>query len=480
MAGLGVAGRGVGVTAIGQAFRFILTLASAAILARLLLPSDFGLLAAVAPVIAFAELVRDLGFAQAIVQRKDITEHQLTALFCLMVVLTLLLCSVLIGISGAVADFYDDVRIGPILSVSTTGILLGAIGSQGLAILNRNLQFSTIVIIDVAQAFTNFAVAAVIAALTGSYWALIAGSVAMSAVGAVLSLLLSRWRPAKPKFDNAVFHMVKFGANVSFSNILNYVSRNADNVLIGHAYGAGPLGLYDRAYKLMLLPMWQITYPISRVLVPILSRIENPKEYTRVYCRAVTLLATATQPILIALVCCPHAAVGLLLGSRWAMAAPIFGWLGAVAIHQVITSTHGWLYLSQGRAGDYAKVAAFGAVTSVISFVAGLQWGALGVAIAYTLSDYFVRFPFAWLFAGRRGPVTTDSLIRLLAPHVAACLAAIVGVLIISKTFPASHFLTLSISTLASYSIYAAVLLVFPSKRNLISEIMQGFKKDSR
>jgi PST family polysaccharide transporter len=477
VAGLGVAGRGVGVTAIGQGFRFVVTLVSAAVLARLLLPSDFGLLAAVAPVIAFAELIRDLGFAQAIVQRRDVTEHQLTALFCLMLLLTFLLCGVLIGISGIVADFYGDVRIGPILSASTMGIILGAVGSQGLAILNRNLRFSAIAIIDVAQALTNFAVAAVTAALTHSYWALIAGSIAMSAVGAVLSLLLCGWRPAKPKFDGAVLHMVKFGANVSFSNVLNYISRNADNVLIGHAYGAGPLGLYDRAYKLMLLPMWQITYPISRVLVPILSRIDSPKEYTRVYFRGVTFLAVATQPVLVALVCCPHAAVELLLGTRWSMAAPIFGWLGAVAIHQVITSTHGWLYLSQGRAGDYSKVAAFGAVTSVISFAVGLHWGALGVAIAYTLSDYLVRFPFAWLFAGRRGPVTTNSLIHLIAPHVAACLAAVVGVMIISKAFPLSQFLTLSVSIFASYAIYIAVLSGFPSKRALISEVVRGLKK---
>jgi PST family polysaccharide transporter len=478
VAGLGIAGRGIGVTAIGQAFRFVLTLVSAATLARLLLPSDFGLLAAVAPVIAFAELVRDLGFAQAIVQRKDVTDQQLTALFCLMLLITLLLCGILIGISGVVAEFYGDVRIGPILSASTVGILFGAIGSQGLAILNRNLRFSTIVIIDVVQAFTNFFVAAVTAVLTGSYWALIAGSIAMSAVGALLSLLLSRWRPAKPRFDSAVLHMVKFGANVSFSNVLNYVSRNADNVLIGHTYGAGPLGLYDRAYKLMLLPMWQITYPISRVLVPILSRIENPKDYRKHYFRAVTLLAMGTQPILIALVCRPHAAVGLLLGSHWAMAAPIFGWLGAVAIHQVITSTHGWLYLSQGRAGDYAKIAAFGAFTSVISFAVGLHWGALGVAIAYTLSDYLVRFPFAWLFAGRRGPVTTDALINLIAPHVAACLAAAVGVLLISRILPLNNFIILTVSAVVSYTIYIAVLCIFPSKRDIIFEVMQVFKND--
>ena len=251
---------------------------------------------------------------------------------------------------------------------------------------------------------------------------------------------------------------------------MNFLSRNADNLLIANRFGPTPLGYYDRAYKLMLLPLNQITWPVSRVLVPVLSRLQDrPKQYSETYLTTITLIMAVTQPGLIAVTVLCRPFILLLLGEKWVPAIPIFQWLSAAAIHQVVTSSHGWLYLSQGRARDYAASGAFASVTTVSAFLIGLHWGPVGVAAAYAISDYLVRVPFAWLYVGRKGPVRTGVLLKTLWPHLLGAVASIVALLAFQRMTQPKGVFPLTLGLLIAYACYLPLLLTSAGKRRLTS-----------
>ena len=468
----------VGVTGLGQIWRFGISVASTVILARLLVPADFGLLATVAPIIGFVDLLRDAGFSQALVQREEVTLEQSHGLFWMTMALTALLGLLLVLASPSISAFFHEPRLKAILWVSALSMQLSSFSSQPWAFLNRHLRFNTIAVIDAIQGTVGLLVSAVCAMLTHSYWAIVVGGLSTTVSGSILAVWFSRWTPGRPRFDADVIQMARFGAGVSFSNVFNFLSRNSDNLLIARADGPVPLGLYDRGYKLMLLPLTQMTWPVSRVLVPVLSRLQrSPEEYRSLYMMTITVMMTAAQPGLIAATVLATPLIATLLGDRWSGVAPIFVWLGAAGVEQVVTSSAGWLYLSQGRARDYATSGLVGSASTIGSFLIGLPWGPVGVAAAYAISDYLVRLPFAWWFVGRRGPVTHRDLAACLTPHVVAGVLSAASLFAIRySTQNAGNLAYLVPVIAATYIIYVAVLLVFPAKRRVAGAIYTKMK----
>jgi len=461
----------IAITTMGQSCKLVATLASAVLLSRFLMPADFGLIATTAPIIGLADMIRDAGFSQALIQRANIEKGQANALFWLLMAVTGLLVLLLLALSWPLARFFGDWRIAHILMVSAGIMLVGSIGSQPIAWLNRNLDFDRLAILDIIVAIITLIVSVTMAWATHSYWAIVAGGGAGALTNMLLGCAFSGWRPGRPVFDGAVKEMVHFGSAVSFSNVMNFLARNSDNLLIAKFSGQEQLGYYDRAYKLMLLPLTQITWPIARVLTPILSGLQNePQEYSKLYFRTITFMMTATQPAMVAATVGAAQVITLLLGDKWSASVPIFVWLGAAAVHQLVTSSHGWLYLSQGRGRDYSIVGIFGSVTTVASFAVGVHWGAYGVAIAYVVSDYLLRLPFSWLFVGRSGPVRTGPLLRQSAPHALATIVAAAGCVLLRRVGGLSEVPMLTALLLIAYILYVVVLALFPSKRALLHE----------
>lgn len=460
------------ITSVAQAWKFLVTIISAIVLSRLLMPDDFGIIAAAAPIVGFAELIRDAGFSQVIVQRENVSREQGHAIYWTLMLLAVVIAVALFLSSTVIASFYGDRRIEDILRLAALGIVLVSATSQATAYLNRSLNFKALATIDIIQSTIGLAASIALALTLKNYWSIIIANLFAAVIGGLIACRVSGWRPGRPKFDAEVWRMIGFGAGVSFSNIMNYMSRNTDNLIIGRAFGAVQLGYYDRAYKLMLTPLTQVSWPVSRVMTPILSRLQdNPHEYRKMYIRTITLLMALLQPGFIAVTIYSKDSVHVLLGSKWSESAPVFAWLGAAAVQQLVTSTHGWLYLSQGRARDYAIVGTFGSITTIGSFFVGLPYGIVGVAAAYTISDFLLRMPFAWCYVGRRGPVTTADLLKALGPHIIACLAS-VGILSTMRTFLfLGPWVSVPLAIFVSFCVYFLVLWRFRSKREIMEVV---------
>jgi polysaccharide transporter, PST family len=468
----------VAVTGGAQAIRFVLTLVSTAVLARLLSPTDFGLIAAASPVLAFTAMLQNLGLNEALVQRPELQKAHVNALFYLMVAFSAVIAASLFLAAPLLATLLSEIRLTGIIQAMAGIALIVALSATPIALMNRRLQFGQLAIIDVAAAVAGLAVGIVFALVTGSYWALVAMQVATAVVQLVGAAFCAKWKPGAASFDREFQTMVGLGAGFSTFNLLNFLSRNADLLLIARFHGPMALGFYERAYKMMLAPLWQSVTPFGRVLTPVLARLQNDAPaYRQRYFESTALLMAAVQPAIVAALMFSDAAVGLVLGPGWGPSSPIFFWLCLTALHQIQTLSLGWLFVSQGRAREFALLGAAGAAIIVSAFVIGLPYGPVGVAMAYAIADITLRAPLTWWAAGRRGPIDLTALVRSFAPHGAAMAVSAAAMVLWSRISSLGDTPTLLGAAVISYFVYGAILWLFPEKRRLIATFARGALK---
>ena len=314
---------------------------------------------------------------------------------------------------------------------------------------------------------------AVIAALLGAgYWSLLAATFAGSTLSLLASWVASGWVPGPPSLRLPDRALLGFGANLSGFTLVNFFSRNLDNVLIGRVWGAIDLGYYDRAYTLMLYPLQAIIGPVSGVMVPLLSRIEADKPQLRsVYLRTIGQIVLLTVPGMAALASASDEVIGLLFGPHWQPVAPIFSWLGWAGLLQPLGSSTGWLYVSQGRMRAMFHYGLFGAFTIIGSFFAGLSWGAVGVAAGYTISEYLIRLPAMYWVIGKIGPVTTRDMVLLQFPLLAAAaVTKLIHDLLLRHALGLQGVLMIATTILLAYALAATGQALFPAGRARLAE----------
>jgi O-antigen/teichoic acid export membrane protein len=464
-----VALRGGLVTAGAQGFKMVIQFISVIILARLLVPEDFGLVASVGPIVAFVGLLQNLGLQQALVQRKDISDRQLNQVFWVSALVGLGSSVVVAALAPAIAAFYGDQRMLGITIASALPLLLGSIAAVPLALMNRHLQFGQLALNDVITAAAGLLAAAIAAWAGMGYWSLVLGPAVAAVVALAAAWHVVRWTPSRPdlKVDGDI---LSFGANLTGFNLVNFFSRNLDNILIGKYSGAIELGYYDRAYKLLLFPLQNITQPLTRVMVPLLSRIHEDKARFRdLYVRTNWLLAAVTMPGIAALTLTSEQVVALLFGPRWTAVAPIFAWLGIASLMQSVSSTTGWIFICQGKTKTMFHWGIYSSLTTVASFIIGLHWGAVGVAAAYAISGYVLRVPVLAVLVHRVGPVTAGDFLIMQGLFIVSSLLAWLAYLGLPASLTGqSGLLAVALALCLNYGLALVLMLILPQSRKML------------
>ena len=399
------------VTMVAQGAQFALNLGSIMILARMLTPNDFGLVAMVATVMSFMRVFKDAGLSTATVQREGITHAQVSNLFWINLGLSALV-SLIIAVSGpAIAWFYREPRLARITLALSLSFVLEGSAAQHLAIFNRQMRFVLLAVIQISAMIAGITVAIIMAWHRCGYWSLVALQLTPPVVIFLLTLATSRWRPQLPVRDCGTRSLVSFGAKFAASGFVWSIARATDGLLVGRFFGAGSLGLYSRAAVLLHRPLEQLLSPINTVLIPVFSRIQSdPERYRRTVIQVyetVALLSFIFTGLFLALA---RPLTLVVLGSKWEAAAPIFAAFAIGAVFLPLCSASTWLFASQGRGSDSIKATSIASGLAVCSMVAGLPFGPAGVAFSYSISGVTVLLPVMYYFAGRRGPVTTADL----------------------------------------------------------------------
>ena len=453
-----------------QGLKFFIKFGSSIVVARLLSPAAYGLIAMVSPILGFVGTLNDLGFGQAIVSAPEITPRQISALFWRNFFLSLGLAAVLGLLAPLIGHFYHEPRTTGI-TVALAGLLvLGTVGIVPSAILKRQMRFKSLALIDVVSLTSGVAVTITTAMMGFGYWALLLGQLANSLAGIVLACSFARWTPSTVITDPTIRSFVRFGANLTIVNIATYFSMTADNMIVGVVVGKVALGLYDRSYTLTIQPLNQLLAPVNQLSVPLLSRLQHmPDLYRRTYQNMLRIALMLIMPAMLFCVILARPLVSFLLGAKWHDAAPLFAWICFGGIVAPIFSSTGWVFTTQNRTGEQMRFSVATAVISIISFALGVHWGVVGVAAFAATSFTFVQLPLMVYAMTRKGEINRSLMVSTLAPFL--CSAAVVAVPLYYLRH-ASGPIQLPAVCALSYGVFLLCLYILPGGRALFTMVL--------
>jgi len=456
------------VTVSAQGAKFALNLVSAAVLARLLSPNDFGLVGMVVGVTAIVSVFSQLGLSIATIQRENITQEQVSNLFWINVGFSGFLALLTAALAPLTARFYHDPRVaGIMLALSLTFLLTGST-VQHQALLTRQMRFPALAVIDVSSAAFGFLAACIAAWFGLAYWALVVQQLVTAGFGLSMTWIVSGWRPKLPSRNSGVRPLVTFGAHLSLADFIGQFSANTDSILLGRFYGAAPLGLYTRANVLLARPIQQILIPINNVLIPVLSRLQTDAErYRRSYMRAFGTIALIVFSFSAMCLALSRPLVLMVLGPKWSGAIPLFAMFTLVAVSGPTASICSWIYESQGRGSDQLRNHTAAGGITILSFLCGLHWGPLGVVTSLALFSLAVRLPVIYAIAGRTGPVRTRNLWSGFLSHVPCFAAVLLTTTLAYRALPhAAPVIQVLVAAPLGLAAGTALMLLFPHPRD--------------
>lgn len=464
--------RGGMVTFASQGASVIIGLISTVVLARLLSPNDYGVIAMVMAVTSFAGLFRDLGLSSATIQKHNLTNAQQTNLFWMNVALGTALSVCLVAASPLVVRFYHRPEVLWVTVAMSASILIGSLAAQSNALLVRQMRFGRQAVSGISGALVSLAVSVTLAVHGCRYWALVWGQFANGLISTCLLFVLSPFRPGLPRRGTGVREMLKFGAHITAFDFVNYFHRNLDNILIGRYWGAGPLGLYSRAYSLLMFPINNLRGPINAVAFPAMSRLQNQPDAFRAYYRRITaLLGIISMPLSALLFVTAQTVIELALGARWKSVTPIFEILALVGFIQPVITLWGVVLLSRGMGKRYFRLGVFNMICSVIGFIVGLPWGPVGVATGYAVATYVTAYPILTL-TFRGTPLNfQDFLASVWRPFISSAISVSICLLASLWMNPGTILLPFLFNTAIFLSVYCAVFFCLPGGKNELTHI---------
>jgi O-antigen/teichoic acid export membrane protein len=464
-------------TIASQGVKFFMGMVATVILARLLTPQDYGLIGMVAVITGFVSMFKEMGLSIATIQKEEINAEQISTLFWINVALSVAVMVFTAAMAPVVAWFYGEPRL-TLITVGFAGALVfGGLTVQHEALLRRQMRFSALALIEIGSLTVSIVMAVVFAWFGARYWALVVNQLVQAMTYAAGVWIVCGWIPGRPVRNAGVRSMFTFGRNLTGFQVVNYFSRNLDNMLIGKFWGSLQLGLYAKAYQLLLLPIDQINSPIAAVAVPALSRLaDSPERYRKAYLRILQKVALLTMPAMAFMIACSDWIVTLVLGPQWIGASRIFALLGIVGLVQPIANTTGWLFMTQGRTHHMFQWGLISASIIVVSIIVGLPWGAIGVAASYSSAFLVIITPLLFWFVARHGPVRAMDFYRAVAPVAGAALCVLATLLVVRRwmsiTQPVNGLLIGFAITLVATLL---VLSLSPEGRMVLRDFKQMF-----
>src|SRR5438445_87953 len=383
-----------------QGANFILRVGSVMVLARILDPKDFGLVGMVTAVTGVLSLFRDFGLSTATVQRATIAEEQISTLFWINLAVGVLLALLSLAIAPVVAAFYHEPRLFAVTAVLATGLFFNAAGVQHAAILQREMRFTVLSLIDIISLFVSTAVGIGMAMGGYRYWALVVMAILIPFVGTVGVWLATAWIPSRPRLHVGARSMMRFGGAVTLNSLLIYVATNFEKVLLGRFWGADAIGIYGRAFQLINIPIENLNSTASGVAFAALSRLQDDHaRFKSYFLKGYSLVLALTLPITTACALFAHDMIFGFLGPKWHDAVPIFRLLAPTILVFAIVNPMAWLLCSLGKVGRLLKMALVLTPCMIARYLIGLPYGPKGVAFACS------TLMLLWMIPAIVGPV---------------------------------------------------------------------------
>ncbi len=428
--------RGAGATVSASGLNLVFQVIGMVILARLLTPADFGVVAMVTTFSLLLVSVGMNGLTEAIIQCEEIDRYTASNLCWLNSGVGLVLAAAFAAFGSVLARFYQNALVANAAAGMSLAIAVTGVSVVHISLLKRDMRFAAISANEVVARVTYFVVTLVFAWMGWGYWALVAGYVAHALSTTVGALWLCRWIPSLPRRTGRTGTFVRFAATVYGRFSVRYAIQNIDNILVGWQFNAGTLGFYKKAYDLFALSASQVTVPLHHVALAALSRlIRDPTRFKRTFIKSVGMISFVGMALGSDLTLVGKHVVRLVLGQQWAEAGAIFMFFGPGIGIMLVYSTIGWIHLSIGRPDRWLHWSILEFIVTAILFIVALHWGPGGIAVAWSVSYWALLIPGFW-YAGRPIGFGVSSLIAAIWRYAAASLAASLATVAIIRGTP--------------------------------------------
>lgn len=403
---------------LNQVITQVVNLGISVLLMRLILPKEFGLLGMVVFFTGILNVLSDFGLSSSLIYKKDTDDLDKHTLFWTNLALGVFLTLLLSSCSHLIANFYDEPRLVNITILLSLTFSIQALGGVQQSLFKKDLNFKNLFIVNTSAIVISGSCAIYMAYHDFGIWALISQQLITVLISTISIWIMSDYRPTMAfSLEKLKIHL-NYGVSLFGNNIFSYLSRNADNFLIGKLLGAEPLGFYSKAYSLMMLPVSRLSGVIGTVLFPSFSRIQDEKDRIRhIYLKINRVVAFITFPLMGMLFVVADPFVRIVFGENWVPMISVLKVFSIIGALQSIGTFVGTIFLSQGATKLFFKINLFTGILVILSFVIGVQYSIAAVANCYMVAVLLVTVP-QYHFAGRLINSSAWEIIKNILPHL--------------------------------------------------------------
>jgi PST family polysaccharide transporter len=455
--------RGTRYTAASQVVTQLVRFGTNVVLARLLTPEDFGIVAIALVVTTLLDQVKDLGTGSAIIQRESVDDKLLNSVFYLNLALGAVLGLSIYLSAGPVASLLGAPQAAPVLQAFSVITVVTSLSQIHHSLLRRNLRFFEIGIVASVSAAAT-AVVSIIGALLGlNYWALVLGTAVGALVGTVLVWIYDRWRPSLMLSLASLKSIWGYSVHLFLANILFIFFTQVDKIIIGRFIGSSALGTYTLAQRTVMSPITAVSTVVNEVSFPAFSRRQNDHAALRSgIIRSSQVVALVTFPAMIGLAVLADSAVPVVFGPQWYGLIPVIWLLAPIAAVQSMTVSSTQVLLAKGRSDWAFRWGVVYCLVLTVFELIGVRWGLVGVAAAYA-AGILLLTPFELALAFRTIEMRLRDYLRELLPHVwitavmAVCVAAAAGGV---RAVTEADWAELMVGSLVGLLVYGLLILI--------------------
>jgi PST family polysaccharide transporter len=447
------------------------------VLARLLDPQDFGLIALANTFLAFVGIFLDQGFSQAIIQRKDLDVQHLDTAFWTNNILAVLLAGTSILCANWVAALFKEPDLAPVICWMSLSFVLHALCSVQGAVLQRELAFKALALRSVLATSIAGVVGVGLAWLGAGVWSLIGQYLISAIVRTIVLWWVSDWKPHL-RFSKQCFNeLFSFGLSITGSSFVNFINRRSDDFLIGYFLGSTALGYYSVAYKLLLVTLESSTRIIDKVAVPSFSKLQlEPERMREAFYKVTQLVNLFAIPCFLGMTALAPEIIIILFGEQWKPSIPVMQILALVGIVQSTYILNSSVLLAMGKPAQRFWLGCLFATITLISFSISVRWGIVAVAIAYVFTSYLLS-PISLLMVGNLLNIKFKKYFNQYLVSFVAGLAMFL-IIIVIKYISANYlnsYLLILLSGLIGVSVYLfVVFLMLPSAYKRVTSFLSS------
>ena len=460
--------------------KFFINIATVSILARLLVPEDFGYVAMAAAFVSAPKIVLGQQLSIGVVQHKTIERFQLNAFFWLISGITIIIAAASFSASPLVAWFFEEPRLTRITRAMTAMVLFAGLSAVHGALLVRTMQFGVLAGVDLIARIISKIVAILLAVAGMGYWALVFMPVSYECARMIGFWVVCSFRPGfYGKGAGSSKSLMKVGSVWSVRSIFSSLISELDTVIIGKFLSSQALGFYSRSFNLAELPGRFIAWPLSSIVISALSRLQDDKEkFKRFFFTLTEGYLFVFIPILMLLFLSSDHVVLLILGNKWTDMIPIFQGLIPLFLLKNIIRPVGWFLTAASHSNRHIKKIAYSTVIANAAFavgvIGGLPWGIMGIVYSMVLfsSLSFIISVF-YVFHGEI--ITPGAFINVLWRPLTASLAAL-GVCFLvpieGSTGTSNPLVLILVNSLAGALVYLVSFLCLPNGKKALVDVI--------